>query len=1327
MTTASSLSPRARRLCGWAVMIVLGPLASQSLAQQTLHRWNFAAGPDGWSGVHSVAPPSVREGRLIVKVVGFDPYIHTSRGDGLSIEGHPDQFIRMVARCNVKGGAEFFWASSTNGQDLGFRAGKEVHFTLHGDGKDHTYNVFPGWEGRVTGLRFDPPGGEQDGTAVEIKSIEILDLPASSRSKGPTWDFAGRLSGFVPAADIEDFRLDKDGAVLTGYGRSPMLRIGNLSLDADALPWLTLDATSSDDTILTVQWSDSDGTFLPGAQASIRILRGKSHHAVRLSDRANWRGSIGGLRLVWRADDHPVTMTFKKLAFAATPVGPPAAELVAVGFDRAVGVLRGEAHLGATVRNSGGETLHDVELKLLGGRKSQSKRISSLAPGEESKASFSIRLEQLGEVRYDLDLQGRRAGATSIEVANPLPKAAPDMGVEVSDTQAVMASAVVRLRAPVFRAGEYGPLFLEAKRDGKWRRLATLPAIGNVRGAVEVTKTDAATTARVSRLPDSPGGLTFQRTVNDEAGCVWEVAAEYRLSDDPHRIDVKYTLTAGRDGKVYRFDGPLLRVGDGTFGASKSEAVFPGLEYLSANEASSSDRDIAPPGDLRAVPHPNRVCIPVQAVASPDKDVVALLWDNKQHWFDDHDQPSALFASPNFVESGDARLDLDHCQLRSGNNHLLGLFLPSVPDFVSENGLIAASPVEMKKGQTLTLKSSLYVKPNAEVLDAVLAWHKRFKPEAIGNPPLSLKEHYALSLRAFEEILYTAGKGWAGVKGWTPSRNPGTALMYLYLAEELKRPALRQTAIERMRGVNALPLSLHLGGAASAVLSARAGGFGALSRREPDGNWVFRPTEKTKTLGKAGDTNVGMAAGSVRQILQSAALTADPRLLAEGLKGLEWMRKWRIPRGSQVWEIPLHAPDILASAHACSAFLWAYRLTGDRSYLDDAVYWAKTGLPFVYFWQTPEKGLEPMRGGTIPIFGATFYVGSWFGRLVQWCGLEYASVLLDLAEIDQSFDWRGVARDITVSGWRQQQSKEGYQGLYPDSWSMIAGDISWGLMLGPQRLIQCQLELDGRHSNGDVRLFRQGPNLVSLLAPGELGGVAAGKARDGKVVGDLVAGSFDLVFSHRFSFDAPAYVAIIGVTEPSRVLAEDQALSRAADLTATASGWSHDAELPGIVLKLPQRVDKPIHVALTGLRAAPVAVRRTRWTFDDGCEGWRAEHDLEPLAVLGGTLHCKPTGGDPYLTVSMWNVPAKDFAKVVIKCRLPQSKAGNATSLQVFWATQEGSFAPQRSAIVSIPADTGWHEVTVDLSKTATWRGMLTGLRIDPPGDGLEIDAVWLR
>ena len=336
-------------------------------------------------------------------------------------------------------------------------------------------------------------------------------------------------------------------------------------------------------------------------------------------------------------------------------------------------------------------------------------------------------------------------------------------------------------------------------------------------------------------------------------------------------------------------------------------------------------------------------------------------------------------------------------------------------------------------------------------------------------------------------------------------------------------------------------------------------------------------------------------------------------------------------------------------------------------------------------------------------------------------------MLLDLAEIDQSFVWETVARDITVSGWRQQQSKDGYQGLYPDSWSMIDGAISWGLMLGPQRLVHCQLKLDGRQPNGDVRLFRQGPNLVSLVAPGKLTEVVAGNVRDGRIVRDIDQESFGLTFTHRFPLDAPTHVALVGVAEPSLVLAKGRELARAADPANATSGWSYHDELPGIVLKLPSRRNGPIRVSIAGLRVAPIAAHRTSWTFDRSPQGWQPEHDLKPLTVRNGILHCKPNGGDPYLTTALRDVPVKDFAQVVIKCRLPQATAGRPASLQVFWATQEGGFAPQRCATASIPAGAGWHEVAVNVGKAPTWRGMLTGLRIDPPGIGLEIDGVWLH
>jgi len=92
-----------------------------------------------------------------------------------------------------------------------------------------------------------------------------------------------------------------------------------------------------------------------------------------------------------------------------------------------------------------------------------------------------------------------------------------------------------------------------------------------------------------------------------------------------------------------------------------------------------------------------------------------------------------------------------------------------------------------------------------------------------------------------------------------------------------------------------------------------------------------------------------------------------------------------VPRGAQTWEVPLHTPDILASAHLVRCYLYAYQLTGDADLLEQARYWAWTGVPFVYLEQ-PVPGDVGLYA-TIPVFGATQWVASWLGKPVQWCGL----------------------------------------------------------------------------------------------------------------------------------------------------------------------------------------------------------------------------------------------------------------------------------------------------------------------------------------------------
>jgi hypothetical protein len=126
-----------------------------------------------------------------------------------------------------------------------------------------------------------------------------------------------------------------------------------------------------------------------------------------------------------------------------------------------------------------------------------------------------------------------------------------------------------------------------------------------------------------------------------------------------------------------------------------------------------------------------------------------------------------------------------------------------------------------------------------------------------------------------------------------------------------------------------------------------------------------------------------------------------------------------------------------------------YQATGDRRWLHDAVYWAETGLPFIYLWSRPDR--PAMMGASIATYGTTFYTHSWLETPVQWEGLIYGYNLLHLADALQKTDpgktgsplplslkmtpseWRRVADLVFVSGLHQQVADGPKKGTYPDS------------------------------------------------------------------------------------------------------------------------------------------------------------------------------------------------------------------------------------------------------------------------------------------------------
>ena len=105
-------------------------------------------------------------------------------------------------------------------------------------------------------------------------------------------------------------------------------------------------------------------------------------------------------------------------------------------------------------------------------------------------------------------------------------------------------------------------------------------------------------------------------------------------------------------------------------------------------------------------------------------------------------------------------------------------------------------------------------------------------------------------------------------------------------------------------------------------------------------------------------------------VLKYARVTGDQRALEAGMKALKYMERFTVPRGVNTWEVPKYTPDIQAAGLAIWCYLEAYQISGDPEHLERAKYWARTGVPFVYLWQAPNRAI--MTGGTVAVFGATY-------------------------------------------------------------------------------------------------------------------------------------------------------------------------------------------------------------------------------------------------------------------------------------------------------------------------------------------------------------------
>ncbi len=742
----------------------------------------------------------------------------------------------------------------------------------------------------------------------------------------------------------------------------------------------------------------------------------------------------------------------------------PKLEIITAGPTTALLTAREDFELQCTVRNNGLvpiEPIHEATLsinriKLRRGRTTQP--LKRLNPGEETTYSWSIRSfsrESVARTSVVLRCQMstgeiRQAVDQNVNLLPAIPRISNQAASDLCtyDQSGHVITENRHLRTLFVRgSGGFEYCLLFVAKNGRYRQVAVCNAISELcyrdsSGTPQHIKI----TPTVYRLAGNNLGESIVRLSSEERGgdgVLWSYEACFSLSEQSKRLKVEYSLTADQERELIAFNGPILYAGDGAFGERKTTALFPGLEFLEGDEPSSSTRDVAPPHNNRLVPHPYKITIPLMAVEHK-KTLVGLAWDALETWDGEHNMLSAAFASPNWYNHQ--------------KNHLMGLFVPTIPDWVEENQMAASTPYPLKANLPITIKAQIIIDGNASILDAISHWTDAYGvPEPL-EAPRSDKEEVLLSRHGLMQTVWDRDTGKSRhCVDWAPGNAPGfaTLLWYDYLIQTqddtIKDELVRQRALEIVKrtvqeagpaGLSSTDLCHILKWEAPFYFGEVEAGLDRLKEiasrwietQEEDGSWRFHPiTDRAKTLGNEGDAVLGTCATTVQLLLKHARVTGDAESLEAGVKGLKYMENFKIPRGAQTWECPLYEPDLLAAAHAVAAYIEGYEITKERQYLDRAEQWAKAGLPFLYHWHLSDR--PGMRFGSIPVFGTTFYTHPWFGVPVQWNGLVYAYALQHLARHtpdSQSQFWSKVAEGITISAMYQQWTEGELKGTYPD-------------------------------------------------------------------------------------------------------------------------------------------------------------------------------------------------------------------------------------------------------------------------------------------------------
>ena len=585
-----------------------------------------------------------------------------------------------------------------------------------------------------------------------------------------------------------------------------------------------------------------------------------------------------------------------------------------------------------------------------------------------------------------------------------------------------------------------GAQFAKLRIDAREKRVAfadTRPRLGwqeTPQGSV--TWSDLTDLAAVVEATET--SITSRATFLDERGATWQLSRRVVPAKQVGGFDISISLQVDKPRILVYFPALLLHMSSALF----HQAIFPGVEYLDARDTSSSQADIETDEHNREVPQRHQPTIPLMAIQQPDNLWLSLAYTR-------FDRVSPFFDVPDrHFGTGLPSMGV----LFPGGFHDPGSLVPE-RGYQMASGVVLSTTIQVRggtKGETVLAGVERWIAehPLPAIPERVTIFeHARLAGagllDSAAQSPVGFRHAYP------GEFPFQAAPDAVLALSWIssvmPKRDPGLAKRASDVSDRAAK-TLNAGASGGIGHVRTMAPALVYGDVKTYLDRACQTGQDALTVVSKNGQVAYRKG-KVDFARTSRESHANGTTGNVLQVaLTAASETGDAALVKAAismLKKANAVYSNTVPRGAQTWEIPLHTPDILASAHMLRANVLGYELTGDREFFDEARYWAWSGVPFVYLDRPTDTGRVGMYA-TIAVLGASNWVApNWIGLPVQWCGLVYADALLDLWFHDRDPRWKLLADGIVSSGYQQSwpavsgavisRTARERQGLLPDS------------------------------------------------------------------------------------------------------------------------------------------------------------------------------------------------------------------------------------------------------------------------------------------------------